>query len=136
MYSKEQIKMPTTSTERTRKYRAKHKEEETYKEYNRETTKKFREQHSEEYKKKNAEHNRRYRERLKAKDNAVATIGNVIIASKARNDYIQLVAKSVEPEPIIPQINAVQKSYYQRKKEALLNGTPMVLMKRGRKPKA
>ena len=128
--------MPTLSTERTRKYRAKHKDEETYKEYNRETTKKFREQHSEEYKKKNAEHNRRYRERLKAKDNAVATIGNVIIASKARNDYIQLVAKPVEPEPIIPQVNAVQKSYYQRKKEALLNGTPMVLMKRGRKPKA
>ena len=72
---------------------------------------------------------------MKAKDNAVATIGNVIIASKARNDYIQLVAKPVEPEPIIPQVNAVQKSYYQRKKEALLNGTPMVLMKRGRKPK-
>jgi hypothetical protein len=128
--------MPTLSTERTRKYRAKHKDEETYKEYNRETTKKFREQHSEEYKKKNAEHNKRYRERLKAKDNAVATIGNVNIASKARNDYIQLVAKPVEPEPIIPQVNAVQKSYYQRKKEALLNGTPMVLMKRGRKPKA
>ena len=109
MYSKEQIKMPTTSTERTRKYRAKHKEEETYKEYNRETTKKFREQHSEEYKKKNAEHNRRYRERLKAKDNAVATIGNVIIASKARNDYIQLVAKPVESAPVEPQINALQK---------------------------
>jgi hypothetical protein len=128
--------MPTTSTERTRKYRAKHKNEETYKQYNRETTKKFREQHSEEYKKKNAEHNRKYRERLKAKDNAVATIGNVIVARKARNEYIELVSKPIEPTPIEPQVNAVQKSYYQRKKEALLSGTPMVLMKRGRKPKA
>jgi len=128
--------MPTTSTERTRKYRAKHKNEETYKQYNRETTKKFREQHSEEYKKKNAEHNRKYRERLKAKDNAVATIGNVIVARKARNEYIELVAKPIESTPIEPQVNVVQKSYYQRKKEALLSGTPMVLMKRGRKPKA
>ena len=128
--------MPTLSTERTRKYRAKHKDEETFKQYNRETTKKFREQHSEEYKKRNAEHNKRYRERLKSKDNAVATIGNAIIATKARNDYIQLVAKPVEPATVEPQINAVKKSYYQRKKEALLNGTPMVLMKRGRKPKA
>ena len=108
--------MPTTSTERTRKYRAKHKNEETYKQYNRETTKKFREQHSEEYKKKNAEHNRKYRERLKAKDNAVATIGNVIVARKARNEYIELVAKPIEPTPIEPQVNVVQKSYYQRKK--------------------
>jgi hypothetical protein len=73
---------------------------------------------------------------LKAKDNAVATIGNVIVARKARNEYIELVAKPIEPAPIEPQVNAVQKSYYQRKKEALLSGTPMVLMKRGRKPKA
>jgi hypothetical protein len=28
----------------------------------------------------------------------------------------------------------LKKNYYQRKKEALLNGTSMVLMKRGRKP--
>ncbi len=39
--------MTTTSTQRTRKYRAKHKDEESYNEYNRETTKKFCEQLSE-----------------------------------------------------------------------------------------
>ncbi len=140
--------MPTTSTERTRKYRANHKDDEAYKQYNKETTNTFRKEHAEEYKKKNAEHNRVYREKLKAKKaantiggaflahkarlelrglqvkSATNTIGNVILARKARNDYNALKAQASQ-----------NKSYYQRKKEAIQTGSPMVLRKRGRKPK-
>ena len=140
--------MPTTSTERTRKYRANHKDDAAYKEYNKETTNTFRKEHAEEYRKKNAEHNRVYREKLKAKKaantiggaflahkarlelrglqvkSAANTIGNVILARKARNDYNALKAQASQ-----------NKSYYQRKKEAIQTGSPMVLRKRGRKPK-
>ena len=144
--------MPTTSTERTRKYRANHKDDPAYKQYNKETTNTFRKEHSEEYKKKNAEHNRVYREKLKAKTNATKaantiggaflahkarlelrglqvksaanTIGNLILARKARNDYNILKTEA-----------AKSKSYYQRKKEAIITGSPMVLRLRGRKPK-
>jgi len=139
--------MPT-STERTRKYRANHKDDPVYKQYNKETTNTFRKEHAEEYKKKNAEHNRVYREKLKAKKaantiggaflahkarlelrglqvkSAANTIGNVILARKARNDYNALKAQASQ-----------NKSYYQRKKEAIQTGSPMVLRKRGRKPK-
>ena len=140
--------MPTTSTERTRKYRANHKDDTAYKQYNKETTNTFRKEHAEEYKKKNAEHNRVYREKLKAKKaantiggaflahkarlelrglqvkSAANTIGNLILARKARNDYNALKAQASQ-----------NKSYYQRKKEAIQMGSPMVLRKRGRKPK-
>ena len=140
--------MPTTSTERTRKYRANHKDDPAYKQYNKETTNTFRKEHAEEYKKKNAEHNRVYREKLKAKKaantiggaflahkarlelrglqvkSAANTIGNLILARKARNDYNILKTEA-----------AKSKSYYQRKKEAILTGSPMVLRLRGRKPK-
>ena len=116
--------MPTTSTERTRKYRANHKDDPAYKQYNRETTNSFRKEHAEEYKKKNAEHNKVYREKLKAKANAINTIANLILARKARNDYIVLKDEA-----------AKNKSYYMRKKEAILTGSPMVLRPRGRKPK-
>ena len=141
--------MPTTSTERTRKYRANHKNDTAYKQYNKETTNTFRKEHAEEYKKKNAEHNRVYREKLKAKkaantiggaflahkarlelrglqakSNAINTIGNVILARKAKTDYNVLKTQASQ-----------KKSYYQRKKEAIQTGSPMVLRKRGRKPK-
>ena len=140
--------MPT-STERTRKYRANHKDDAAYKEYNKETTNTFRKEHAEEYRKKNAEHNRVYREKLKAKkaantiggaflahkarlelrglqakSNAINTIGNVILARKAKTDYNVLKTQASQ-----------KKSYYQRKKEAIQTGSPMVLRKRGRKPK-
>jgi hypothetical protein len=141
--------MPTTSTERTRKYRLNHQNDPAYKQYNKETTNTFRKEHSEEYKKKNAEHNRVYREKLKAKkaantiggaflahkarlelrglqakSNAINTIGNVILARKAKTDYNVLKTQASQ-----------KKSYYQRKKEAIQTGSPMVLRKRGRKPK-
>ena len=141
--------MPTTSTERTRKYRANHKDDAAYKEYNKETTNTFRKEHAEEYRKKNAEHNRVYREKLKAKkaantiggaflahkarlelrglqakSNAINTIGNVILARKAKIDFNVLKTQASQ-----------KKSYYQRKKEAIQTGSPMVLRKRGRKPK-
>ena len=145
--------MPTTSTERTRKYRANHKDDPAYKQYNKDTTNTFRKEHLEEYRKKNAEHNRLYRERLKTKakatnaantiggaflahkarlelrglqekSNAINTIGNLIVARNARDNYIKLKTEA-----------AKNKSYYQRKKEALLTGSPMVLKLRGRKPK-
>ena len=138
-----------TSTERTRKYRLNHQNDPAYKQYNKETTNTFRKEHSEEYKKKNAEHNRVYREKLKAKkaantiggaflahkarlelrglqakSNAINTIGNVILARKAKTDYNVLKTQASQ-----------KKSYYQRKKEAIQTGSPMVLRKRGRKPK-
>ena len=141
--------MPTTSTERTRKYRLNHQNDPAYKQYNKETTNTFRKEHSEEYKKKNAEHNRVYREKLKAKkaantiggaflahkarlelrglqakSNAINTIGNVILARKAKIDFNVLKTQASQ-----------KKSYYQRKKEAIQTGSPMVLRKRGRKPK-
>ena len=144
--------MPTTSTERTRKYRANHKDDPAYKQYNKDTTNTFRKEHLEEYRKKNAEHNRLYRERLKTKakatnaantiggaflahkarlelrglqvKSAANTIGNLILARKARNDYNILKTEA-----------AKSKSYYQRKKEAILTDSPMVLRLRGRKPK-
>ena len=141
--------MPTTSTERTRKYRLNHQNDPAYKQYNKETTNTFRKEHSEEYKKKNAEHNRVYREKLKAKkaantiggaflahkarlelrglqakSNAINTIGNVILARKAKTDYNVLKTQASQ-----------KKSYYQRKREAIQTGSPMVLRKRGRKPK-
>ena len=141
--------MPTTTTERTRKYRLNHQNDPAYKQYNKETTNTFRKEHSEEYKKKNAEHNRVYREKLKAKkaantiggaflahkarlelrglqakSNAINTIGNVILARKAKTDYNVLKTQASQ-----------KKSYYQRKKEAIQTGSPMVLRKRGRKPK-
>ena len=140
--------MPTL-TERTCKYRANHKDDPAYKQYNKETTNTFRKEHSEEYKKKNAEHNRVYREKLKAKkaantiggaflahkarlelrglqakSNAINTIGNVILARKAKIDFNVLKTQASQ-----------KKSYYQRKKEAIQTGSPMVLRKRGRKPK-
>ena len=141
--------MPTTSTERTRKYRLNHQNDPAYKQYNKETTNTFRKEHAEEYKKKNAEHNRVYREKLKAKkaantiggaflahkarlelrglqakSNAINTIGNVILARKAKIDFNVLKTQASQ-----------KKSYYQRKKEAIQTGSPMVLRKRGRKPK-
>ena len=128
--------MPTTSTERTRKYRLNHQNDPAYKQYNKETTNTFRKEHSEEYKKKNAEHNRVYREKLKAKkaantiggaflahkarlelrglqakSNAINTIGNVILARKAKTDYNVLKTQASQ-----------KKSYYQRKKRSHSNG--------------
>ena len=147
-YIRVKNRMPTTSTERTRKYRANHKDDPAYKQYNKETTNTFRKEHAEEYKKKNAEH-RVYREKLKAKkaantiggaflahkarlelrglqekSNAINTIGNILLARKARTDYNVLKTEA-----------AKKKSYYMRKKEAILTGSPMVLRLRGRKPK-
>ncbi len=144
--------MPTTSIERTRKYRLNHKDDPAYKQYNKDTTNTFRKEHAEEYKEKNAEHNRLYRERLKAKANATKavntiggaflahkarlelkglqvksatnTIGNLILARKSRNDYNALKAQASQ-----------NKTYYMRRKEAIQMGSPMVLRKRGRKPK-
>jgi len=145
--------MPTTSTERTRKYRLNHQNDPAYKQYNKETTNTFRKEHSEEYKKKNAEHNRLYRERLKAKANATKatnTIGGAFLAHKARLELKGLQAKSNAINTIgnvilarkakidfnVLKTQASQKkSYYQRKKEAIQTGSPMVLRKRGRKPK-
>ena len=144
--------MPTTSTERSRKYRLNHQNDPAYKQYNKDTTNAFRKEHAEEYKKKNAEHNRVYRAKLKAKADAAKaantisgaflahkarlelrglqvksatnTIGNLILARKARMDYNILKTQASKP-----------KSYYQRKKEAIQTGSPMVLRPRGRKPK-
>ena len=129
--------MPTTSTERTRKYRLNHQNDPAYKQYNKDTTNAYRKEHAEEYKKKNAEHNRVYRAKLKAKADAAKaantiggaflahkarlelkglqvksaanTIGNLILARKARNDYNVLKTQASKP-----------KSYYQRKKNAIL----------------
>ncbi len=55
---------------------------------------------------------------------AVNTIGNVILARKARTDY-NLLKTQASPNT----------TYYMRKKEAILTGSPKILRKRGRKPK-
>ena len=142
------LDMPTTSTERTRKYRANHKEDAAYKQYNKETTNTFRKEHAEEYKKKNAEHNRVYREKLKAKANATEaanTIGGAFLAHKARielkglqerSNAINTIASTILSRKARTDYSLLRtppKSYYLRKKEAVLTGTPIVLKKRGRK---
>ena len=143
--------MPTTSTERTRKYRLRHKDEEAFKEYNKETTNTFRKEHAEEYRLKNALHNKTYRDKKKAlklevrSTNAVNTIGNAFLAHKARIELKGLQERSNAINTIASTILARKartdysllktppKSYYLRKKEAVLTGTPIVLKKRGRK---
>ena len=139
------------STERTRKYRLKHKDEEAFKEYNKETTNTFRKEHAEEYRLKNALHNKTYRDKKKAlklevrSTNAVNTIGNAFLAHKARIELKGLQERSNAINTIASTILARKartdysllktppKSYYLRKKEAILTGTPIVLKKRGRK---
>ena len=139
------------STERTRKYRLKHKDEEAFKEYNKETTNTFRKEHAEEYRLKNALHNKTYRDKKKAlklevrSTNAVNTIGNAFLAHKARIELKGLQERSNAINTIASTILARKarndysllktppKSYYLRKKEAVLTGTPIVLKKRGRK---
>ena len=139
------------STERTRKYRLKHKDEEAFKEYNKETTNTFRKEHAEEYRLKNALHNKTYRDKKKAlklevrSTNAVNTIGNAFLAHKARIELKGLQERSNAIKTIASTILARKartdysllktppKSYYLRKKEAVLTGTPIVLKKRGRK---
>lgn len=143
--------MTSTSTERTRKYRLKHKDEEAFKEYNKETTNTFRKEHAEEYRLKNALHNKTYRDKKKAlklevrSTNAVNTIGNAFLAHKARIELKGLQERSNAINTIASTILARKartdysllktppKSYYLRKKEAILTGTPIVLKKRGRK---
>ena len=143
--------MTSTSTERTRKYRLKHKDEEAFKEYNKETTNTFRKEHAEEYRLKNALHNKTYRDKKKAlklevrSTNAVNTIGNAFLAHKARIELKGLQERSNAINTIASTILARKarndysliktppKSYYLRKKEAVLTGTPIVLKKRGRK---
>ena len=126
--------MPTLSTERVRKYRAKHSQEEQYKKNNRTTVQIWRESNTDKAKEKNREYNRIYRDKLKQQkiqakkeEDAKSLLASAIQSRKARQEL-----KSLKKAKEVP----VKKSYYQRKKEALLNGTPMVLMKRGRKPKA
>ena len=139
------------STERTRKYRLKHKDEEAFKEYNKETTNTFRKEHAEEYRLKNALHNKTYRDKKKAlklevrSTNAVNTIGNAFLAHKARIELKGLQERSNAINTIASTILARKartdysllktppKSYYLRKKEAVLTGTPIVFKKRGRK---
>ena len=139
------------STERTRKYRLKHKDEEAFKEYNKESTNTFRKEHAEEYRLKNALHNKTYRDKTKAltlevrSTNAVNTIGNAFLAHKARIELKGLQERSNAINTIASTILARKartdysllktppKSYYLRKKEAVLTGTPIVLKKRGRK---
>lgn len=139
------------STERTRKYRLKHKDEEAFKEYNKETTNTFRKEHAEEYRLKNAIHNKTYRDKKKAlklevrSTNAVNTMGNAFLAHKARIELKGLQERSNAINTIASTILARKartdysllktppKSYYLRKKEAVLTGTPIVLKKRGRK---
>ena len=139
------------STERTRKYRLKHKDEEAFKEYNKESTNTFRKEHAEEYRLKNALHNKTYRDKKKAlklevrSTNAVNTIGNAFLAHKARIELKGLQERSNAINTIASTILARKartdysllktppKSYYLRKKEAVLTGTPIVLKKRGRK---
>ena len=140
--------MTSTSTERTRKYRLKHKDEEAFKEYNKETTNTFRKEHSEEYRLKNALHNKTYRDKkkaLKLSTNAVNTIGGAFLAHKARIELKGLQERSNAINTIASTILARKartdysllktppKSYYLRKREAILTGTPIVLKKRGRK---
>ena len=143
--------MTSTSTERTRKYRLKHKDEEAFKEYNKESTNTFRKEHAEEYRLKNALHNKTYRDKKKAlklevrSTNAVNTIGNAFLAHKARIELKGLQERSNAINTIASTILARKartdysllktppKSYYLRKKEAVLTGTPIVLKKRGRK---
>lgn len=99
--------MPLTATERSRNYREKHRNEETYKQTNRENVKKWQEANAEKYRLKHNEYNKAYRDRLK------------------QQETVDVVPPT--PQPV--------KSYYQRKKESIEKGEPMLLLKRGRKPK-
>lgn len=126
--------MPTTSTERTRKFRAKHSQEESYKENNRTSVQNWRDSNADKAKEKNREYNRIYRDKLKQQkiqakkeEDAKLVLASAVKALNARKQYKAL--KNAQ----VPQ---VKKSYYQRKKEAKLNGTPMVLLKRGRPRKS
>ena len=126
--------MPTLSTERVRKYRAKHSQEESYKTNNRTTVQTWRESNADKAKEKNREYNRIYRDKLKQQkiqakkeEDAKLVLASAVKSLIARNQYKAL------KQAQTPQ---VKKSYYQRKKEAELNGTPMVLFKRGRPRKS
>ena len=126
--------MPSTAAERTRKFRAKHSHEESYKENNRTSVQNWRDSNADKAKEKNREYNRIYRDKLKQQkiqakkeEDAKLVLASAVKALNARKQYKAL--KNAQ----VPQ---VKKSYYQRKKEAKLNGTPMVLLKRGRPRKS
>ena len=126
--------MPSTPAERTRKFRAKHSHEESYKEKNKTSVQNWRDSNADKAKEKNREYNRIYRDKLKQQkiqakkeEDAKLVLASAVKAFNARKQYKAL--KNAQ----VPQ---VKKSYYQRKKEAKLNGTPMVLLKRGRPRKS
>ena len=126
--------MPTTSTERTRKFRAKHSQEESYKENNRTSVQNWRDSNADKAKEKNREYNRIYRDKLKQQkiqakkeEDAKLVLASAIKTRKAKHEL-----KALKDA----KVSQVKKSYYQRKKEAKLNGTPMVLLKRGRPRKS
>ena len=149
--------MPTTSTERTRKYREAHKNDPVFKEKNRESTRKHREQHADKYKELNIIHNEKYRNKLKLeadKSKSKTTIADAMKARKARkemdnlkaqnelNSFITNIVDNATNRGIETGVKTIQKKknlnavkdYNLRKKEAERTGTPMVLRPRGRKP--